>query len=211
MTVATLQLGVGALYSFVIWIVGYNFLPCVGFVKPVKQSRPKMSIGDVIKMLPVAFCSAAAHSASVLALNAGSVTFGQIVMAAEPVFSAVIAIVIYGKPVSTPKLLCLPLIVGGVIFSSFKPDPTATGFFPYKVEVDVTVRRLWLLRANARPGRSANASARAHTGAVSARAPHPAAPHPDRPSLRVIPHGLVSGLVLTVAQELFTKHGYFRY
>jgi len=130
MTVATAQLGVGTLYSFFIWIIGYNFLPCVGFVKPTKQAPPKMSFGDIIKMLPVAFCSAAAHSSSVLALNAGSVTFGQIVKAAEPVFSAFVAIFLYGKKVSTAKLLCLPLIVGGVIFSSFKPDPTATGIFP---------------------------------------------------------------------------------
>ena len=90
MTVATLQLGVGALYSFVIWIVGYNFLPCCGFVAPTKQKPPTMKASDFIKMFPVAFCSAAAHSASVLALNAGSVTFGQIVKAGEPVFSALV-------------------------------------------------------------------------------------------------------------------------
>ena len=35
-------------------------------------------------MIPVAFCSAAAHSSSVLALNAGSVTFGQVRAARGP-------------------------------------------------------------------------------------------------------------------------------
>ena len=149
MTVATLQLGVGTLYSFLIWIIGYNFLPIVGFVKPTKQSPPKMSMGDMMKMIPVAFCSAAAHSSSVLALNAGSVTFGQIVKAAEPVFSAVVATVMYGKKISLIKWLTLPVIVGGVVFSSFKPLPTcvpkgppkcvaAGSMFPYEVEVDMT-------------------------------------------------------------------------
>ena len=59
MTVATLQLGVGTVYSFLIWIVGYNFLPCCGFAKPTKQAPPKITGSDLVKMLPVAFCSAA--------------------------------------------------------------------------------------------------------------------------------------------------------
>jgi len=134
MTVATLQLGVGALYSFVIWIVGYNFLPCCGFVAPTKQKPPTMKASDFIKMFPVAFCSAAAHSASVLALNAGSVTFGQIVKAGEPVFSALVNTLIYGKSPSLAKWLCLPFIIGGVIFSSLKPKADGS----YEIEMDMT-------------------------------------------------------------------------
>ena len=124
MTVATLQLGVGTIYSFLIWIVGYNFLPCCGFVAPTKQGPPKLSMSDFFKMLPVAFCSAAAHSASVLALNAGSVSFGQIVKAGEPVFSALVNTIMYGKSPSAAKWLCLPIIIGGVVFSTLKPDAT---------------------------------------------------------------------------------------
>jgi len=152
MTVATLQLGVGTIYSFFVWAVGYNFLPCCGFVAPTKQAPPQMSKSQVIKMLPVAFCSAAAHSFSVLALNAGSVTFGQIVKAAEPVFSAVVGTIFYGSKISVLKWLTLPIIVGGVIFSSFKPlaacDPNPKKVvqpcmgpgdsFPYQIEVDMT-------------------------------------------------------------------------
>lgn len=62
MTVATLQLAVGAVYSFFIWIIGYNFLPCCGFVAPTKQSPPKISFRDFLAMIPVAFCSAAVRS-----------------------------------------------------------------------------------------------------------------------------------------------------
>ena len=121
MTIATLQLGVGALYSFLIWLVGYNFLPCCGLVKPTKQDPPKMTKKDLIAMLPVAFCSAAAHSSSVLALNAGSVTFGQIVKAGEPVFAALVNTFMYGKSPSIAKWLCLPVVIGGVVFSCLKP------------------------------------------------------------------------------------------
>jgi len=82
----------------------------------------------------VAFCSAAAHSSSVLALNAGSVTFGQIVKAGEPVFAAFVGLVMYGKVESVAKYLCLPVIIGGVVFSCLKPDATGA----YTIEFDMT-------------------------------------------------------------------------
>ena len=80
-----------------------------------------MTKKDLIAMLPVAFCSAAAHSSSVLALNAGSVTFGQIVKAGEPVFAALVNTFMYGKSPSIAKWLCLPVVIGGVVFSCLKP------------------------------------------------------------------------------------------
>ena len=126
MTLATMQLGVGAAYSFVIWLVGYNFLPCCGLVAPVKQTPPKIKFSDYVAMLPVAFCSAAAHSSSVLALNAGSVTFGQIVKAGEPVFSALVNTIVYGKSPSIAKWCCLPVVIGGVVFSCLKPTPAGS-------------------------------------------------------------------------------------
>ena len=69
-------------------------------------------------MLPVAFCYAGAHSASVFSFASGSVSFGQIVKAAEPAFAAVLSQFVYNKPVSKAKWLCLPMIIGGVILSS---------------------------------------------------------------------------------------------
>jgi len=134
MTVATLQLAVGTVYSFLVWIIGYNFLPCTGFATPAKQGFPKMTAKDYLMMIPVAFCSAAAHSSSVLALNAGSVTFGQIVKAGEPVFAAFVGLVMYGKVESVAKYLCLPVIIGGVVFSCLKPDATGA----YTIEFDMT-------------------------------------------------------------------------
>jgi len=73
---------------------------------------------DIIKMLPVAFCYAGAHSASVFSFSAGSVSFGQIVKASEPAFAAVLSQFVYNKPVSKAKWLCLPIVIGGVILAS---------------------------------------------------------------------------------------------
>ena len=141
MTVATLQLG-GHGVLFLIWIVGYNFLPCCGFAAR-RAGAAKITASDLVKMLPVAFCSAAAHSASVPAPNAGSVLFGQIVKAGEPVFSALVNTLIYSKAPSMAKWLCLPVIVGGVVFSCLKPTEGGNICLPgvgkcYEIEFDMT-------------------------------------------------------------------------
>lgn len=41
--------------------------------------------------------------------------------AAEPVFSALVNSLAYNSPPSLLKVLCLPVIVGGVAFASLKP------------------------------------------------------------------------------------------
>lgn len=108
MTIATLQLGVGCIYALFLWAA------------PDARSFPKVTVDDVVKMLPVALCAAAAHASSVFALSAGAVSFGQIVKAAEPVFAAVIGVSLYNKKVSKGKWLCLIPVIGGVILASVK-------------------------------------------------------------------------------------------
>jgi len=108
MTISALQLAVGALYGIFLWLA------------PDARSKPTVTVDDIVKMLPVAFCFMGAHSASVFALSAGAVSFGQIVKAAEPAFAAVLSQFVYGKPVSKAKWLCLPVIIGGVILASVK-------------------------------------------------------------------------------------------
>ena len=71
-------------------------------------------------MLPVAVCTAAAHLASVFALSAGAVSFGQIVKASEPAFAAVIGTVFYGQSISVGKWLMLIPIIWGVVLASVK-------------------------------------------------------------------------------------------
>jgi solute carrier family 35 protein E1 len=106
MTISALQLGIGSLYGIFLWLA------------PDARERPKVTMDDIIKMLPVAFCYAGAHSASVFSFSQGSVSFGQIVKASEPAFAAVLSQFVYGKPVSKAKWLCLPIVIGGVILAS---------------------------------------------------------------------------------------------
>jgi len=85
-------MGVGCIYALFMWVA------------PDGRKRPSINVEDVIKMLPVAFCSMGAHSASVFAYSAGAVSFGQIVKAAEPAFAAVLSQFVYGKAVSKKKV-----------------------------------------------------------------------------------------------------------
>jgi solute carrier family 35, member E1 len=106
MTIATLQLGVGCLWALLLW--GY----------PDARSFPKITTDDYKKTLLVGATSAGAHAASVFALSAGAVSFGQIVKAAEPAFAALIGTLFYGSKVSTAKWLCLIPVIGGVVLAS---------------------------------------------------------------------------------------------
>jgi len=108
MTIASLQMGVGCLYALFLWVA------------PDGRTKPSITMDDVVKMLPVAFCAMGAHCASVFALSAGAVSFGQIVKSAEPAFAAVLSQFVYGKKISKAKWMCLPIVIGGVILASVK-------------------------------------------------------------------------------------------
>jgi len=119
MTVATMQLGVCAVYALVLWAVGFNPIKLFGLQLPESMKLPKTTKSDLVSTLPVGFCSAAAHSAGVFCLGADPL-FGQIVKAGEPVMSAFVNTVFYGKAPSKAKFICLLFIVGGVAFASLK-------------------------------------------------------------------------------------------
>jgi len=93
---------------------------------------PKLTSSDVIATVPVGFCSAAAHSAGVFCLGADPL-FGQIVKAGEPVLSAIVNTLFYGKRPSMPKLICLMFIVAGVAFASLKKN-AETGAYNLKFD-----------------------------------------------------------------------------
>jgi len=115
MTISTLQLGVGSLYALFLWTA------------PDARPVPKITPSDLVKLIPVAFCSAGAHAGSVFALSAGAVSFGQIVKAAEPAFAAVVGTFLYGKTISLAKWLCLIPVIGGVCLASLKELDFAVG------------------------------------------------------------------------------------
>jgi len=119
MTISTLQLGVCSVYALLMWATGINPVKILGLQPPEAQKVPGITSADFVKTIPVGFCSAAAHSASVFALG-GDPLFGQIVKAGEPVLAAAVGLIVYGKTISMTKTLCLPVIVGGVAFASLK-------------------------------------------------------------------------------------------
>ena len=140
MTVSTMQLGVCALYALILWVIGLNPVKLCGFQAPDKQALPKSTKDDIIKTVPVGFCAAAAHSSSVYALG-GDPRFGQIVKAGEPVMSAIVNTLFYGKPPSILKATCLPIIVGGVMFASLKKQAEGG----YALKFDMTALQFGLL------------------------------------------------------------------
>lgn len=108
MALSSLQLGVGVLYALFMWIA------------PDARATPKTTLEDIKAMLPVGFCAMGAHCASVFAMSAGAVSFGQIVKAAEPAFAAVLGTFLYGKQISKAKWMSLIPVIGGVCLASVK-------------------------------------------------------------------------------------------
>lgn len=106
LTISALQLGIGSLYAIFLWLA------------PEARKPPQVQLSDLYKMIPVALCTVGSHSASVFGYAHGSVSFVQVVKAAEPVFAAVLSQFVYHKPISRQKWFCLPIIIGGVILAS---------------------------------------------------------------------------------------------
>lgn len=104
-TVATLQLGVGAVYALFAWVSRI-------------EGKHSISFKDYTATFPISFMAAGTAAASVFALSAGSVSFAQIVGASEPAFAAVIATLLYGAKVSKAKWLTLIPVIGGVVLAS---------------------------------------------------------------------------------------------
>jgi len=131
MTISTMQLGVCSAYALLMWALRFNPIKLLGLQEPEAQKVPALTTMDLLKTLPVGICSAGAHSSSVFALG-GDPLFGQIVKAGEPVIAAVVNTIFYGSAPSMTKVLCLPVIVGGVGFASLKK--TVTGAYGLKFD-----------------------------------------------------------------------------
>jgi len=101
-TIAALQLLVGMIWSISTWVTGI-------------RKTPKLAASDVTACIPIGLCSCIAHGGSVLAMGVGAVSFAQIVKACEPVFAAIVGLVI--PPADVKPLLAYAMlipIVGGV-------------------------------------------------------------------------------------------------
>jgi solute carrier family 35 protein E1 len=106
--VATAQLVVGIGVSMVMWATGL-------------RKTPNLSAKDIASCIPIGLFASLAHSGSVLASAVGAVSFAQIVKACEPVFAAIVGLLI--PPMEVKPLLAyfmLIPIVGGVGLACIK-------------------------------------------------------------------------------------------
>jgi len=101
-TIAGAQLVVGMIWSISMWGSGM-------------RKMPNLNAADITACIPIGLCACIAHGGSVLAMGVGAVSFAQIVKACEPVFAAVVGLLI--PPVDIKPALAYAMlipIVGGV-------------------------------------------------------------------------------------------------
>lgn len=134
LTIAVMQVGVSSAYGVLLWAVGWNPIALVGLRRPTRQPIPRVTGSDLTTMAVLFVTYAAAHSSGVIALNVGSPSFGQVVKAAEPLFSAIINTLVYATSPSLAQWCCLPLVVAGVAVSTLKHGPDHS----YGIELDTT-------------------------------------------------------------------------
>lgn len=107
-TVACLQLVVGMVWSIFMWSTGL-------------RKVPKLTAADLTACIPIGLCMCIAHAGSVLAMGVGAVSFAQIVKACEPVFAAVVGLLV--APIDVKPALAYAMlipIVGGVGIACIK-------------------------------------------------------------------------------------------
>lgn len=101
-TIACAQLVVGIVWSLTMWGTGL-------------RKTPNLTAQDITACIPIGLCACIAHGGSVLAMGVGAVSFAQIVKACEPVFAAVVGLLL--PPIDIKPVLAYAMlipIVGGV-------------------------------------------------------------------------------------------------
>lgn len=104
LTVASIQLGIGAMYVGVIWFLQ---------IRPMPRLTP---MGKVI-VKRVGVCHMSGQILTVTALGAGTVSFAHIVKASEPFFSAAISAIVFQRWMKPQVYATLLPVVGGVAFA----------------------------------------------------------------------------------------------
>jgi Triose-phosphate Transporter family. len=100
--IAAAQLAVGMIWSLAMWGTGM-------------RKAPNVTAADIAACIPIGLCMCIAHGGSVLAMGVGAVSFAQIVKACEPVFAAVVGLLV--PPADVKPILAYAMlipIVGGV-------------------------------------------------------------------------------------------------
>jgi len=106
--VAAAQLLVGMIWSIVTWTTGM-------------RKVPNLTASDIAACIPIGLFACVAHAGSVLAMGVGAVSFAQIVKACEPVFAAIVGLLL--PPIDVKPMLAYAMlipIVGGVGLACIK-------------------------------------------------------------------------------------------
>lgn len=99
---ASAQLVVGIGISMLTWVTGF-------------RKAPNLTSQDIMKCIPIGLFASLAHCGTVLASSVGAVSFAQIVKACEPVFAAIVGLLV--PPADVKPILAYMMlipIVGGV-------------------------------------------------------------------------------------------------
>jgi solute carrier family 35, member E1 len=103
-TVGTLQLGVGAIYAIILWVVG-------------ARGPPILLPPGIKSVREVGFYHGAGQLLSMVSLGAGPVSFTHIVKALEPFFSSIVSALVTGKWLNWRVYATLIPVVGGVSYA----------------------------------------------------------------------------------------------
>ena len=105
------------------------------------RKAPKLTAQDIAACIPIGLFASLSHSGSVLASAVGAVSFAQIVKACEPVFAALVGVLIPPMDIKPPLAYAMLIpIVGGVGLACIKEGKG----------VDINVQAfLWASMANA--------------------------------------------------------------
>lgn len=105
-TISMLQLVVGLAYSLPLWVLG------------IRQA-PKLSISDILRLLPIAALNAVGHTTTVVAMfQKGGGSFAHVIKASEPVVSVLLGLLINGIVPKPFTALSLVPVCYGVAYAS---------------------------------------------------------------------------------------------
>ena len=105
LTVGTIQLGVGAVYVLLLWLL---------------RLRPVPKLHDTKLVQTVGWWHCLGQLFTEVSLGAGPVSFTHIVKALEPFFSAAVSAILLGQVLPIPVYLSLLPVVGGVAYACLK-------------------------------------------------------------------------------------------
>ena len=106
-SVATSTVAVGSLFVGVLWLTGL-------------RSTPRLSSATLRTLLPIGLCHAIGHMAGTFSVAVGSVSFTQVVKAANPIYVCALSAAILHQTVSPRVWLSLVPIVAGVALATVK-------------------------------------------------------------------------------------------